>query len=398
MSQKMFHSADLCPVCGAKDVLTVAEIEQMPVHCNLLWTTHAEAMRAPKGDIRLEFCRNCTHVFNSVFDPTLMMYAQSYENSLHFSPHFQSYVSALAAHLIDQYDLRSKHIVEIGCGQGEFLRLLCDRTANQGIGFDPSYTPDQAAEENDQRVTFVRDFFSERYADKAADLICCRHVLEHIHAPRQFLLTVRRAIGERCDTVVYFEVPNALFMLRDLSIWDIIYEHCSYFNAVSLSHLFESCHFGVCRLAEEFDGQFLAIESMPSQEPAGSAIQCHGDVAQLARDVETFGDKYRRKVDAWNHNLERLAQKGQRVVVWGAGSKGVTFLNTLKSSSQIEYVIDVNQRKQGMYIAGTGQQIVGPQFLRDYRPDVVIVMNAIYRTEIRQFTDDLGVHARFIAA
>ena len=52
--------------------------------------------------------------------------------------------------------------------------------------------------------------------------------------------------------------------------------------------------------------------------------------------------------------------------------------------------MDINPRKQGMYVAGTGQQIVPPEFLKYYQPDVVIVMNPIYESEIRQIIEGLG--------
>jgi len=89
--------------------------------------------------------------------------------------------------------------------------------------------------------------------------------------------------------------------------------------------------------------------------------------------------------------------RGQLAVVWGAGSKGVSFLNALKDL-QIEYVVDINPRKQGMYIPGTGQQIVRPEFLRDYQPDVIVVMNPVYRREIRKLTKKLGLTAKLISA
>jgi ABC-type Fe3+-hydroxamate transport system substrate-binding protein len=59
-------------------------------------------------------------------------------------------------------------------------------------------------------------------------------------------------------------------------------------------------------------------------------------------------------------------------------------------------VVDLNPRKQGMYVAGTGQKIVPPEFLRDYQPDVIFVMNHIYENEIRQLTADLGLNPELL--
>ncbi len=73
-------------------------------------------------------------------------------------------------------------------------------------------------------------------------------------------------------------------------------------------------------------------------------------------------------------------------------------MNALETQDQIRYVVDINPRKQGMYLAGTGQQVVPPEFLRDDQPDVVIVMNPIYEDEIRQLTEDLGLTPEFMCA
>jgi SAM-dependent methyltransferase len=389
---------DKCPVCNSTGIAVFFQVFQVPVHCNVLWSVQDAALRAPKGDVRLGFCGDCGHVFNLVFDPALIEYTQDYENSLHFSPRFQSYAEWLAARLVDRHDLHNRDIIEIGCGKGDFLKLLCELGGNRGVGFDPSYVPEQGVGEAAERITVIQDLYSERYANYKADFICCRHVLEHVQSPGDFLTTVRRAIGDRSGTPVFFEVPNGLFTLRDLGIWDLIYEHCSYFSPSSLSRLFAACGFDVCDVAETYEGQFLCIEAVPGEGLVNSRPNPRDDPAGVARDVASFADRYRGKIRNWHRHLGRMARGGQRAVVWGAGSKGVTFLNLLETQGQIAYAVDINPRKQGMYVAGTGQQIVPPEFLREYQPDVVIVMNPVYEDEIRRFTGGLGLTPEFMCA
>ncbi len=79
-----------------------------------------------------------------------------------------------------------------------------------------------------------------------------------------------------------------------------------------------------------------------------------------------------------------MRQQGIRPVVWGAGSKGVSFLNVLGTSGVIDYVVDINPHKQGCYIPGTGQQVVSPNALADIKPQVVIAMNPLYTDEIEK--------------
>ncbi|UCC65345.1 MAG: methyltransferase domain-containing protein [Anaerolineae bacterium] len=385
-----------CTVCNAADIVLFFEMPQVPVHCNLLWPRRDQAISAPKGDIRLGFCQDCGHIFNLAFDPALMAYTQDYENSLHFSPRFQDYAESLARRLIERHDLYGKGIIELGCGKGDFLRLLCDLGGNRGFGFDPSYVPEHESEATAERITFIQDFYSERYASHEADFICCRHVLEHVQFPRDFLTGVRNSIGHRSETVVFFEVPNALFTLRDLGIWDLIYEHCSYFNASSLSRLFTLCGFNVHSITEAYDSQFLCIEALPGEGSTKAMDDFGNDMAAMACDVRAFADRYRSKLQAWQRNLARMVCLEQRVVIWGAGSKGVTFLNGLETRDLICYAVDINPRKQGMYLAGSGQQIVPPEFLPEYQPDVVIVMNPIYEDEIRQRIAQLGLTPRIV--
>ena len=368
----------------------------MPVVCNVLWPTRERARSAPRVDIRLAFCPHCGHIFNPYFDPAMMEYSETYENSLHFSARFQSYVEALASDLVARYDLRQKTLIDIGGGKGDFLRLLCELGDNRGISIDPSYAPDPAESAGDGRLTFIQDYYSEKYAGQQADFIASRHTLEHIEQPIGFMTTVRRTIGEQVDRVVFFEVPNALFTLHDLAIWDIIYEHCSYFTSHSLAYLFARCGFTVKRVEPTFAGQFLCIEALPAnvayQEGSADKVQ------SIADEIALFADRYQRKVDEERSKLESWRQNGQKVVLWGAGSKGITFLNVLGQYGEIEYAVDINPRKSGKFVTGTGQQIVSPAFLRDYQPDIVLLMNPVYLGEVQQTLDSLGVRAQIVPA
>ena len=398
MKKTNFTSNYTCPLCKENVDDIFFEIHQVPIHCNLLWPTQQEAIDAPRGDIKLGFCKECGHIFNFAFHSDIMEYTQSYENALHFSPRFQEYAKKLAEDLVTKHDLHHKELIEIGSGQGEFLSLLCEVGQNRGIGFDPSYRNERENTTSASHLTYIQDFYSEKYKHYQADFISCRHVLEHIEKPADFLNTVRKAIDNKLNSIVFFEVPNVLYTLRDLGIWDIIYEHCSYFNQQSLSYLFQSCGFNVQDVATSYEGQFLCIDALPANESSSLKESSVTGLESLAHDVEEFARRYQEKKKIWHHQLEEIAQNGKRVVVWGAGSKGVTFLNMLNIQDQIEYIIDINPRKHGMYVSGAGQKIMPKEFISDYRPEAVIVMNPIYAEEIQQMIESMGVQAEIMIA
>jgi SAM-dependent methyltransferase len=385
-----------CPVCSSSLVDVFLEIHDIPVYCNVLMQTREEAVNVPRGDMQLGFCRNCGHVYNLAFNPELTRYTQAYENSLHFSPRFQEYAESLAKDLIERYEVRNKDVIEIGCGKGEFLELLCKFGDNRGIGFDASYVPEHSPNADRRKFRVIQDFYSEHHAAYKADFICCRHVLEHIQSPSDFLVIVRKSIGDRMETVVYFEVPNVQYTLRDLGIWDLIYEHCSYFSSSSLSSLFSLCGFRVHRLSESYDGQFLGIEASPLNRDAKITKDSNDGIAELSSLVGVFSGEYRNKVAHWRRELSQMAGAGKRVVVWGGGSKGIMFLNALEIKDQIEYIVDINPRKQGMYTAGTGQKVVAPEFLRAYGADIVIVMNRIYEYEIKRLVKNMDLNPEYM--
>lgn len=383
-----------CPVCGGGKIEAFFDISQVPVHCNLLWPKRDDALSAPRGEIRLGFCHQCGHIYNLTFSPDLMHYSIWYENSLHFSSRFQSYARSIAERLIDRYDLHNKEIIEIGSGKGEFLGLLCELGNNRGIGFDPGYV-EPGGSPTMQRVTFIQDYYSEQYARYQADLICCRQTLEHLYRPGEFVAMLRRSIGDR-KTVAFFEVPNVLFMLRGLSVWDVIYEHYSYFSAGSLVYLFTANGFGVLSIEDTYEGQYLTLEVEPKVDSSSARAVEERELTQLYADVSTFQEHFKSRVTYWQQQLGHYQAEGKRVVVWGAGSKGVTFLNALGVKSEIEYVVDINPRKTGMHVAGTGQKIVDPSFLRAYRPDAILIMNPIYENEIRAQARALDLEAEFL--
>jgi hypothetical protein len=75
----------------------------------------------------------------------------------------------------------------------------------------------------------------------------------------------------------------------------------------------------------------------------------------------------------------------------------VTFLNTLGINNEVEYVVDINPHRQGSYMAGTGHLIISPDFLKEYKPDVLVAMNAIYKDEIQKELNRMGIDPEIFA-
>ncbi len=386
-----------CPNCGARGLREFYEVRNVPVHSCLLMSNQQDALRFPRGDVALGLCETCGFISNVAFDPKVQDYSPLYEDQQCFSATFNAFATDLASRLIQKYDLHDKTIVEIGCGKGDFLALLCELGNNRGVGIDPSFIPGRLESPAADRITFIQDFYSERYAHYHGDLVCCRHTLEHIPATGEFVRTVRRAIGDRSDTVVFFELPDVSRVLRELAFWDIYYEHCSYFSLGSLARLFRSCGFAVTDLARAFDDQYLLLEALPANGETSPRLPQENDLEQMARDVASFAEGNRAKLETWRRQLAQIRRNGRRAVIWGSGSKCVAFLSTLNVRDEIDYVVDINPHRHGKFLAGSGKQIMPPEFLREYKPDTVMAMNPVYCAEIRRDLERMGLNPELIA-
>ena len=152
--------------------------------------------------------------------------------------------------------------------------------------------------------------------------------------------------------------------------------------------------FDVLAMGEAFGGQYLYVEMRPGKGKALVAVPDAHRPAAVSRCAGDFARLYREKAAAWRERLHELRQANRKVIVWGGGSKGVTFLNVVGADSGIEYVVDLNPHKHGKYVGGTGQRVVAPEFLRELRPTDVLVMNPLYEKEIADSVRALGLDSR----
>ncbi len=382
-----------CPSCGAGPMTVFHRARRVPANSCILLRSPEEARSYPTGDIQLDFCSDCGFISNVAFDPKLTEYSARYEETQGYSPTFNAFHRALAERLIERHDLHDKDIIEIGCGKGEFLMLLCELGGNRGTGFDPGVQIARIQGPAADRVRFIADFYSDRYAEHRGDFVACKMTLEHIHPTGEFIGTVRQAIGDRLGTDVFFQIPDATRIVRDCAFEDIYYEHCSYFSPGSLARLFRRSGFEVVSLDTEYAGQYLTIEARAAERPVQQApLPAEDDIAVLAGHIQTFPDHLAAKLHHWRALLGRFAEEGKRVALWGAGSKAVAFLATLgEAAGVVQCGVDINPYRQGHYLPGTGLPIVGPEFLETFRPDAVVIMNPIYRDEISRDLQGRGL-------
>jgi C-methyltransferase C-terminal domain/Methyltransferase domain len=390
-------SAAACPACGSGAVEPFYRVQSIPLHSCVLLDSPEAARAFPRRDLELAFCEDCGFAFNAIFDAPAMAYSTNFEESQHFSDTFNAFARRLAGEIAETCEAAGKHIVEIGCGKGEFLVQLCEIAGASGIGIDPAYRADPGRTSGAVAVRFVPELFGPAHFELPADIVVCRHTLEHIAPVRSFLAAIRQMIGTRRDVRVVFETPDFARVLREGAFWDIYYEHCSYFSAGTHADLFRREGFAIDAVKLAYGGQYIVQYARPDAQATGPVPAGDLAVAEVRRLVHAFPERVRHSQRHWRDRIEKARDEGRRVVLWGGGSKAVSLVTTLGLGEEISAVVDINPYKQGKFLPGSGHAVIAPEALPAHDPGLVIVMNPLYAKEVRSKVASIGLDPEILS-
>lgn len=378
-----------CPSCGSTKTEQFFELRGLPVRGVEIFENPADARAMAIGDQRLALCHGCGMMFNASFDPNLVDYRLHQEESQHHSPRFVAYARELAGDWVERFSLRGRGIVEVGCGKGDFLREMLRAGTGHALGIDPSFTADEIGAEFVGRLEAITDEFRTGQIPPATEAVLCRHTLEHIARPSEFTSEIVKGMALAGTPHFLMEVPDMGRILDVGAFWDMQYEHCSYYTPVTLAAILSRCGLAVDRAYLTYDDQYIVAEA--HLDEAGSRVQdLTEEIASLRRRVQSFSRLVEQIFIKWTGWFEERAGKRDDVVVWGAGAKGLTYLNYLKPTN-VDRVVDINPGLQGKYLGGVGLPILAPEQLADRPPTHVLLMNPIYRDEVRGILDRIGL-------
>ena len=345
--------------------------DQFPVFQNRMFDSAKEAIACPKGDILLAQSHLTGLISNVLFQPELLIYDGNYQNEQAVSERFQSHLDEVVE-LINPH-FSSRDVIEVGCGKGFFLQKL--RAAGYKVtGLDPTY------EGNDDSV--IRQFYGPELG-LLADGIILRHVLEHIQDPVAFLSLIRDSNGGR--GTIYIEVPCFDWICTHRAWFDVLYEHVNYFRLDDFYSMFGT----VDSAGRVFGGQYLYViadlATLRKPHLSGSSFVFPNDFLGSLKSISernTATTATQKLVDAAGD---------EKVIVWGAASKGVIFSLLLqRAGAQIDKIVDINPGKQGRYIPATGLRVSTPESIMEScnSSSMIYVMNSNYLAEIRDLTNN----------
>ncbi|MGI9111670.1 MAG: class I SAM-dependent methyltransferase [Gaiellaceae bacterium] len=390
-------AADRCPVCAGIEIEDTVERRRLPAMQNYVHRTREAALEATAGHLTLALCHRCGFAWNRTFDPTLLAYDDGYDNAVP-SAVMERYYREIADHLRTTYELDGGLVVDVGCGNGAFLRMLCEAVPDlRGLGVDPAL--DREREELGGRVRLVKDVFGAAVVAERPSLVVTRHVLEHMPDPVGFLRAIDEAVAPHGSCPCFFEIPELTSIVRNEAFWDFCYEHCNYFTAASVREALRRAGFGEIATTPAYGGQYLWVEASAGADSAPSSA---GPDREAIAMLPAYAAAEEAALASATALLRDFGTESREIAVWGMATKGVLFsVLTDPDASLIDFCVDANTNKQGSFVPLTGHAISAPGALRsrlDDRPLVVVVMNELYGAEIEAMCHALGVTATFVNA
>jgi len=369
-----------CIICDSNDVNQIFEIPNAPMNIQALLTKD-QIENDSKITLKIFQCKKCNLVQLGNSEVISSDYYDDYVMTASFSSHLSQYTKNLAKKLIQEYGLKQKNILEIGCGDGFFSKQLENEGAKV-IGIEPSKKFGEYAKKNG--INVIHTYFHEN-ADlpiNEFDAIVSRQVFEHLKNPNEVMLATKKFLKN--GGIGMIEVPSFEKALQLNRYYDIFSDHVSYYTKETLSNLALLNGFEVSEVFDSFDNEFIVIIFKKSDSSIKDSIKNKSNPL-----MDEFIKNFERYKVTFNEGVKDLKTKNKKIVVWGAGGKGNALLSMCDlDSNYIDYVIDSDPKKIGKYTIGSHLFIKSPEVLKEDLVDVIIISAMAYEAEILKKLDE----------
>ncbi len=350
---------DRCRVCNHtffKEPLL--RYENMPRAAQFL--PDAESFERDTGvDLEIYQCSGCGLVQLNT-DP--VSYYKKVIRAAAFSEEMKDFRRSQFGSFIQKFSLKSKKVLEVGCGSGEFLSIM-QRLGVKAYGLEHSEESVRQCVKNGLKVSkgFVESS-NARLNHAPFDAFYILNFLEHLPDPKATLKGIGNNLTD--DAVGIVEVPNFDMILRNNLFSEFIGDHLLYFTKGTLSTTLRQNGFEIIDCTEVWQDYII------------SAVVKKREKLNISH-FYAYQRKLKDEIEEYLHPF-----KDKKVAIWGAGHQALAIISLLNLADRIKYVVDSATFKQGKYTPATHVPIVSPDILESDPVDAVVVMAASYSGEI----------------
>jgi len=380
---------DRCRSCRSTRLSPVLSLGKTPLANALVpldRLDHAEAVYP----LDLVFCNDCSLVQITVtVSPEELFRNYVYLSS--YSDTMLAHAKRLAADLIQDRHLSDQSlVVEVASNDGYLLKNYL-QAGVPVLGIEPALNVARLAIK--EGVPTLTDFFgldvAKRLASegKLADVIHAHNVLAHVADLNGVVAGMARLL--KPDGIVVVEAPYVRDMIEKTEFDTIYHEHLCYFSASSVVPLFARHGLTIVGLQRvPIHGGSLRITAAKAAAPSAGVREMLAEETALGLDrlayYTSFGDRVRHLREELVGTLRRLRPEGD-IAAYGATAKGCTLLSYAGIGREtVEFVVDRNPLKQGLFTPGSHLPIVPPEKLVESMPAYVLLLAWNLADEVMQ--------------
>lgn len=344
--------------------------------------------------LRLLVCESCWLVQTEDHTGREALFTDDYAYFSSFSTSWLAHCERYVRTMIERFNLNATHrIVEIAANDGYLLQYVL-AAGIPCYGVEP--TAGTAAAARAKGIEIIERFFGVSLADelvsadRQADLIVANNVLAHVPDINDFVAGFSRLL--KPDGVSTFEFPHLLRMVQENQFDTAYHEHYSYLSLTTVEQIFARNGLTV------FD-----VEELPSHggslrvftQHSGSGRQPISPSVAALRQAEAaagmtgsaFYSGFQAKAEKVKDDLLTFLidakRQGLKVGAYGAAAKGNTLFNFAGVRPDlVPYVVDKNPAKQGKFMPGSRVMIVDEPYLKNHKPDYILILPWNLRTEV----------------
>lgn len=351
--------------------------------------------------LRVLFCKSCWLVQTEDFVAEDEMFSDDYAYFSSFSSSFLKHAEEYVEKVSARFGLDgNSHVIEVASNDGYLLQYFAKK-AIPCLGIEPTLSTAEAARE--KGIEVLNEFFGESLAlklvaqNQRADLMAANNVLAHVPDINDFVKGFSVLLNPQ--GVATFEFPHLVNLVEKNQFDTVYHEHYSYLSLTSVKAIFESNNLSIFDVEElPIHGGSLRVYAQCSdsgEQPVGANV---GDLLvreeELGLKTVDYYAGFQEKAEEIKLSLLEFLiaakREGKQVVGYGAAAKGNTMINFAGVGSDlISYVVDKNPAKQNMFLPGSRIPIKSVEYLKENRPDYIIILPWNLSKEIKGELIDL---------
>ena len=385
-----------CRFCRCKINYVFVDLGTSPLS-NAFLTDKTLEEPEKKFPLKVFVCENCFLVQLPEFESPGNIfndyaYFSSYSKS--WLEHVENYVNMIT----EKNSLgKDNLVIELASNDGYLLQFFKKKEIPVK-GIEPAANVAKIAQE--KGIETIVEFFGEKLAKKLssegtkADLIIGNNVLAHVPNINNFVKGI--SILLKTNGVVNIEFPHLLQIIQHNQFDTIYHEHFSYLSLSTVKKIFEFHNLIIFDVEEipthggslRIYAKHMTNKNFKIQHSVNNLLEKEKDLGLMNL---SFYLEFTKKVELIKKKLieffNNTKQNGKKIVCYGAAAKGNTLLNFCKiNKDSIEYVVDNNPHKQGLYLPGSHIPIKNPEEIIKTKPDFILILPWNIKEEIMKDT------------